>query len=222
MFATRRARSRPVIYALAGLILVAALVPVAYATTLVRHEEISALVKESRRAILGEVVGVRYGYDERHLHSTWVTLRVDETIYGASPSAGNEITFKIYGAPVAMSDGTRLFIEGTPLYRSGQRYLLLLREDSPWRFTSATGLFQGAFAVDEKGEARSLGGNRRAFGESGLTRWLEADELDPAARARLSNPDAPVPVRLLRRAVERLWVDLGRALPDTGSSRTRP
>lgn len=221
MFLSPRLHARPASFILTGLVLAAILAPAIDATTLVRYEQIPALVEESRRAVVAEVIDVRYGFDERKLHSTWVTLNVEQTIYG-EPPVGSQLKIKIYGAPIAMADGTRLFIEGTPLYRRGERYLLLLREESDWGFTNTSGLFQGAFALDEKGEARSLGGNRAVFGESGLISWLDADEIDPAARARLVDPDAGVPVSLLRSAVERAWLDLGRLLPETGVSEVTP
>jgi len=185
----------------------------AHSTTLIRMEELPALVEESSRAALAEVVGVRYGLDEHRLHSTWLTLRIDDALYGQDvPAPGRELTVKFYGAPVTMPDGTRMFIEGTPAYERGERYLLLLRGESSHGFTNVPGLFQGAFRVlPESGETlvRSLGGNRGVFGERGLERWIDAGALTERQRARVGDPDAPVPYSMLREAVMRLWIDGG-------------
>ena len=159
------------------------------------------------------MVNIRYGLDEHGLHSTWVGVRVDDALYGdAVPDPGQILTVKIYGAPFTMPDGSRIFIDGTPVYRPGERYLLLLRGESEWGFTNVAGLYQGAFrtAVDAGAEtARSLSGNRNVFGRDGLGRWLTGENLTEAQRERLAeDPDAPVPYPLLRRAVLALWFEL--------------
>jgi len=206
--------ARPLAAWVVTLALAAACAPV-HSTTLVRSEELPALVEESRRALLAEVVAVRYGLDEHGLHSTWLTLEVEDALYGQDvPAPGGKLTVKLYGAPVTLPDGTRMFIEGTPAYEEGERYLLLLRGDSTLGFTNVPGLFQGAFRVwPESGEtlARSLGGNRRVLGERGLEGWLDGGALTERQRARIGDPDAPVPYSLLRDAVLRLWTDGGGA-----------
>jgi len=63
------------------LLLLAAWLPTS-ATTLIELQELPDLVEESRRAVLAEVVNVRYGLDEHGLHSTWVGVRVDDALYG--------------------------------------------------------------------------------------------------------------------------------------------
>jgi hypothetical protein len=187
------------------------------ATSLVVSQELPALVEESRRGVLAEVVRVRYGMDERNLHSTWVTLRIEDLVYGEGLEGREELTIKVYGAPMTMPDGTRLFIDGTPLYRVGDRYFLLLRQDSDWGFTNTAGLAQGAFLVrEERGHlrARSLTGNRGVFGEQGLARFLDEEELTPQERLTIADPAAAVPFPLLRRAVLQVWTGLGRRVPD--------
>lgn len=211
----RRALSRfasPRTYA-ATLLLLAVWLPTS-ATTLIELQELPELVKESRRAVLGEVVNVRYGLDDHGLHSTWVRVRVDEALYGDTvPGSGQILTVKLYGAPFTMPDGSRIFIDGTPVYRPGERYLLLLRGESELGFTNVAGLYQGAFrtAVDAGEEtAQSLSGNRNVFGRGGLGRWLTGENLTEAQRERLTeDPDAPVPYPLLRRAVLALWSEGG-------------
>lgn len=186
----------------------ALLVPgVSRATTILRLETLDTLVAESRRALLGEVVDVRYGYDEHGLHSTRVTLRVDDPIYGRLPPRGRDLEIKLYGAPVPMPDGTRLFVDGTPRYRVGDRYLLLLLDDSPWGFAGTVGLYQGAFRVsrgaDGRDMAESLGGNRAALGERGLGAWLSPADVEPHDLPLLDGATAAVPYTLLRQAIER-------------------
>ena len=95
----------------AAVLLVLSAATPAAATTLISMEELPALVEESRRAALAVVVGVRYGKDDHALHSTWLTLRVEDPLYGDDlPAPGAELTIKIYGAPLTMPDGTRVFI----------------------------------------------------------------------------------------------------------------
>ncbi len=182
-------------------------VPSAQATSLVRQTDLPGLVGESRRAALVEVVNVRSGLDERELHSTWVTLRVEDPLFGDElPPAGDEFTIKIYGARETMPDGKRLFVDGTPLYAPGQRYLLLLVAESPWGFTSAAGLYQGAFRIvpDDRGRAvaRNIRPASRLFGDGGAAKWLDVESL-PAAERRALAEQRELPYRLLRDAVLR-------------------
>jgi len=187
----------------------AVVVPVlTHATTILRVEDLPALVEEARRAVLAEVLDVRYGLDEREMHSTWVTLRIDDPLFGHVPRRGQDLVIKIYGAPVPMPDGSRVFIEGTPRYRLGDRYLLLLLNDSPWGFTDTAGMYQGAFRIargsDGRDMAESLAGNRSVFGARGLGRWIAPAEVDPIDLPHLDRAQGPVPYALLRRTIERL------------------
>jgi hypothetical protein len=171
------------------------------ATTLVRVQELPVLVEESDGAALVRVTGVRYGLDERDLHSTFVTFEVEDPVYGSRfAAAGREMTIKTYGAPVTMPDGSRMFINGTPRYRVGERYLLLLMRESEWGFSSTAGLIQGVFHVarDARGKlhARNLAGTARVVGEGGL--------------ARAACPLDAISYPLLRSALVRIWTDLGR------------
>lgn len=174
------------------------------AMSLVRAESLGALVDESRRCVLAQVIGVRYGYDDNRLPGTFVTLRVEDAVYGDElPAPGETLEIKLYGAPVEMDDGLRIHVDGTPRYRAGERYLLLLLGDSKWGFTNTAGLMFGAFRVEEDAAGRrmasSVGGNRWSFGERGLAGWLrEPSELE---RGVLADPRAPVPYPLLRRAL---------------------
>ncbi len=154
--------------------------------------------------------------DERKLHSTWVTLRIDDLVYGEGLEGRHELTIKVYGAPMTMPDGTRMFIDGTPEYRIGDRYFLLLRQDSAWGFTNTAGLAQGAFRVRAEGGslwAQSLTGNRGVFGPQGLIGFLDEEELTPQQRRMVADPDGAVPFSLLRRAVLQVWSGLGRRAP---------
>jgi len=201
----RRDTPRPAL--LVALLLALAAPAGVWATTLVRVEDLGALVDESRRAVLAEVVDVRYGFDERQLHSTWVTLRVEDPLYGRLPRRGQDLVIKIYGAPVPLPDGSRLFVDGTPRYRPGDRYLLLLLDDSAWGFTDAAGLYQGAFRIARgrggRDVAESLAGNGSALGQHGLGRWLAPAEVDAAELPFLERTTEAVPYALLRRAILR-------------------
>ena len=59
-----------------------------------------------------------------------------------------------------------------------------------------------------------LAGNREVFGKQGLGQWIEDDELSPEQRALIADPAEAVPFPLLRRAVVRVWTDLGRRVAD--------
>ncbi|ANM31927.1 hypothetical protein ABI59_23715 [Acidobacteria bacterium Mor1] len=199
-----RSAQGPALAILACLALLS-LAPV-HAATLVQLQELPALVDEAHRGVLATVAGVHHDYDARGLHATFVKLRIDEPLFGAVPDAGEFLEIKLYGAPVEMPDGGRLFVEGTPRYGVGQRYLLLLREDSAWGFTNVSGLFMGAFRIEsepsgDENYAESLAGNR-VFGEGGLSRFIEAE--DPAEEPYLQVTDRPVPYPMLRRAVLKL------------------
>ncbi len=186
------------------LIAFAAAVPAA-ATTWIRFEPLPALVAESRRAVVGSVVGVHHGYDDRGLHATFVTLEIEEALYGTEVAPGGTMDLKLYGSPEPMLDGSRLFVEGTPRYTIGDRVLLLLREDSPWEFTNTAGLMQGAFRLTAGpgglAMAESFGGNGPVLGPDGLGAWLDADDVPPGERPFLDARSGPVPLALLRRAV---------------------
>jgi len=218
----RRGAARPA-RLLALLLAVALAAPAGtWATTILRVEDLGALVDESRRAVLAQVVDVRYGFDERQLHSTWVTLRVEDPIYGRVPRRGQDLEIKIYGAPVPMPDGSRLFVDGTPRYRPGDRYLLLLLDDSAWGFTDAAGLYQGAFRIARgpggQDMAESLAGNRSALGERGLGRWLGPAEVDAADLPFLDRATGPVPYSVLRRAIVRAKGPNARPVHDDGAA----
>lgn len=189
-------------------VLLTIVVPLVGATTWISVERLPALVQESTRAVLATVESVEYRYDERRMPSTFVRLIVEDRLYGeALPAVGEPLEIKIYGAPEPMPDGLQMRIDGAPRYRPGQRYLLLLRSDSPWGFTNPPGLFFGVFRIEGSAgqfRAQSLGGNDQVFGPEGLAAYLEPGSLTPAVRARLREPGAAVPYALLKRAVQRL------------------
>ena len=157
-----------------GALMLAVLGTTAEATSIVRLTDFSQLIDESKRAVLAEVLEVRYELDAARRPSTWVTLHVEDPLYGDSlPAAGGELTIKLFGAPVAMPDGQRIFIDGTPPYRVGDRYLLLLIKESKWGYTNTAGLFQGAFRIEASGTngageavARKLTTTSEVFGNA--------------------------------------------------------
>lgn len=193
-------------------------VSVSVATTLIRVQEFPDLVEQSQRAALVEILSVSYGYDEHQVPSTSVVLRVEDPIYGVPlPEAGRTFRIKLFGAPVAMPDGRRLHVDGTPRYRAGERYVLLLLGESEFGFTNTASLGFGAFRIfdnrDGQPLAQSVMGNRKIFGDNGLGPWL-TDE--PAETDASGDPSSPVPYTFLRQALRRLWVAGDRA---TGGQR---
>jgi hypothetical protein len=215
----RRAGHRPL--PAAALLGALAFEGAASASTIVRPQDLDSLVAESGRAVLGTVVSVSQGYDERGLHATFVTFDVEDPVYGEGlPGPGGRLSFKVYGAPDPMPDGSRLFIEGTPRYRPGDRFFLLLLDESRWGFTGAAGLFQGVFRVapgrDGRLLARSLAGNRSVLGERRLGEWLDPGALAPGEAGSPRRAGEPVPYERLREAVLELRRASGRDAPSAG------
>ncbi len=180
----------------------------ALSSTLMRAQELPAVVAESERAALVTVVDVRYMPDEAGRPSTHLVLELADPLYGFARGE-RQVAIKLFGAPVPMPDGHFAHIDGTPRFTRGQRYLLLLRGTSPWGFTGIAGHVFGAFRVEEDedtGEllAFSTVRGRDVFGPGGLAQWLEGEALEGADARRLAEPDAPVPYEMLRRAVLRL------------------
>lgn len=189
-------------------------VSVSSATTMMRVQEFPDLVEQSQRAALVEVLSVSYAYDENQLPTTSVLLRVEDPIYGAPlPKAGETFRIKLFGAPVEMPDGRRLYVDGTPRYRAGERYVLMLLGESKFGFTNTASLGFGAFRVSSTpgGQtlAQSVMGNRAAFGENGLGSWLDEASQEVSASA---DPASPVAYPLLRRALRELWIAGGRKI----------
>jgi hypothetical protein len=180
-----------------------------HATSLIEPLSLPELVQASHRAALVEAVSTRHGYDTRKLHSTWVTLRILEPLYGADLGVqGASIEIKLYGSREPVPDGSRLVVSGSPDFEPGERYLLLLGPTTAWGFTGVIGLFQGMFHVRQDGQGREMaaavGGNRLAFGREGLERWLDRGSLSTTEKALLDRQDREVPYSLLREAVLRL------------------
>ena len=200
---------RPIGLALLVIVALASVALPAHAVSFLRVQQLPELVEESTRAVMGEVVEVRYGFDEQRLHSTWVTLRVADALYGDVPGPGGLLTFKIYGAPQPLEDGSRIFLDGTPMYTAGQRYLVLLIRESRWGFTNTAGLYQGAFLLDDANRVRRLDPHDEMFGEGGLVTLLGGDGTTEVQPGRQPGFDDIVDYARLRQAITGLWLDNG-------------
>jgi hypothetical protein len=200
----------PLRWCVAIAIFVGCVLPLAGATV-VRTSGLPELVEESTRGVVSEVVEVRHDYDDRGLHSTFVKLRILDALYGDVPGPGEQLSIKVYGAPDPMPDGSRLYVDGTPHFRTGERYLLLLVDDTGWGFTSAVGLYQGAFLVDGADTAtmtvRPLAARHALFGEA--DQWVGDASTSPEVRRALVDGRAPVPYGLLRSSIMNLWTSSG-------------
>ncbi|MBZ0254900.1 hypothetical protein K8I31_02490 [bacterium] len=91
----------------------------------------------------GECIEVRSGVDsESGMLATWYTFKVAEGIKG---DVGETFTFKQYGG----SDGERTVVSPSVKYEKGQKVILFLYGTSKIGFSSAIGLTQGKFIIEE-------------------------------------------------------------------------
>lgn len=91
----------------------------------------------------GECAEIRSGVDpESGLMATWYTFKVTEGIKG---DVGETFTFKQFGG----SDGERTVVSPSVKYEKGQKVILFLYGTSKIGFSSAIGLTQGKFIIEE-------------------------------------------------------------------------
>ncbi len=157
--------------------------------TQVVGQDTPTLARGSSDIVIGEVAGTRSHWnDARTRIVTDVTVRVAETLKGAGPAT---ITLTQLGGDV---DGMHLEVEGSPVFRVGQRSVLFLWRDARGR-AQVNGLAQGKYDIERGANGRDV--VRRDL--AGLT-LREAGTL---RLARAAAPETPVALDDFKAAIRR-------------------
>ena len=193
--------------------LVSALVgsaPDAHATTML-PQNLADLVSLSQDILVGEVIALGDGFDDRGVPYTEVTLRVDESLQGTTAST---YTFRQFGLmePRQMPDGsTYLGVspEGWPRFRQDERVMLFLHEGSRQTGLRTTvGLLQGKFTIVDD-TIRNGAGNANVFHELHIdTSTLSVEQFEAVQDPQRMSARAFID--LVREAVDGRWVEQGR------------
>lgn len=181
----------------------------AHATSM-RAQNVIDLVELSERIMVGTVVDLRDGIDDRGLPFTEVTVEVSDSIRGAN---GSTYTFRQFGLlePRTMPDGTQnlsVSPDGWPRFRADEEVMLFMyRPASSTGLQTTVGLLQGKFTVTDGTVVNALG-NANVFHDV----RIDTSRLTSKEQALVRQPDTmPVDafVGLVRRAVEERWVEEG-------------
>ncbi len=112
---------------------------------------IEQLVRDAGTIVDGTVVSTRTGKDpETGFIVTWVTLKVNESFFGASEGT---VTFKQYGGE---ADGLANYPKHLPRYSAGERSILFLTAPSSIGMQSPVGMQQGKFMIMKEGNAKTV------------------------------------------------------------------
>jgi hypothetical protein len=117
---------------------------------------------------------------------TYTTFQVDDALKGG---VGSTYTIKQIGGELP-GEAIQYKVQGVPKFNVGQGYVVFLPAASSAGFSSPVGLSQGRFLV-EPDPAGPQVSNGRDFRE--MTARIPADQLPPAAKAKIGQ--APGPVR---------------------------
>lgn len=136
-----------------------------YATRML-HRNAQELATLADRVFVGVCISAEEKQMEFPSHSSSLTymeytFRVEESIKDVS---GDTVVLRQLGRASG--------VVGLPVYSSGEKYLLFLRQDSPYGLASPIGLGQGAFRVLE--EAGKPARTVNAFNNQGLFKGLPA------------------------------------------------
>jgi hypothetical protein len=157
------------------LLLLALIAPPVCATQVVRLDT-PALVRGSSDIVIGSVESTASRWNAARTHIvTDVTLRVDEALKGAP---GATVTLTQMGGDVA---GLHLEVDGSPVFRRGERSVFFLWRDSHGR-AQVNGLAQGKFDIERD----------PATGRASVRRDLGALALRDPATSKLARPRAGV------------------------------
>jgi hypothetical protein len=192
-----------------ALAFVAILAPLAGATTM-RPQNLADLVAFSDTIVIGTVEKVTDGFDERGIPYTEVTLRVGESLRGATSGT---LRFRQFGLMRPRTVDGRLYLgvspDGWPSWQERERVMAFLGRPAKYTGLRTTvGLAQGKLRVHD-GKLANSSQNAGLFKDLRVT----APGLSPSQQAMLRGERKPVEadafVSLVRRAVNENWIAKG-------------
>ena len=135
---------------LAGVALVALLLPGMASATIVIKLDLPALVQRAGTVFLGKAVKTHshWTLDRKHI-VTDTTFRVQQSLRGAGAS-GNTVSIRSLGGVV---DGIGMRVSGSPVFRKGQEVLLFAEQRGAYRYV--VGMTQGAYRVSRDSRGRA-------------------------------------------------------------------
>jgi hypothetical protein len=152
------------------------------------------LTARAERIVVGEVTGVRSGWDRRHERIlTTIDIKVAEVWKGQSPGDGHLTIVQPGGA----ADGIEMRVHGLPAFAAGERAVLFLR-GSAAQPLALVGMGQGKRGLSFEPVSKRWmvdGGDRSA-----------AVIVDRQGKAQEAPPVASLPLDELRRQVRALMV----------------
>jgi len=186
-----------------------ACVPLGAHATTVASRNVVQLIDEANTIVVGSVVAVSDGFDERGLPYTEVAFEVHESLEGA---AADTLTFRQFGlsAPRKTADGKRQWLmkpDGWPTWRVGEHALVFLAPPaSKTGFRTTVGLAQGKLPIRNGLMQRPA---HLFEGVEATPGTLSASESQVAA-GHAGPVSADTIVGMVRRAVAQRWVQEGR------------
>ncbi len=191
--------------------LLATLAPGALATSMVARNVVD-LIDLSQRVVVGEVIGLRDGFDAQQIPYTEITLRVEETLLGDEAPT---LTFRQFGLLQPRDlPGGRTYVgvspDGWPRFAKGERVLLFLYKPASLTGLQTTvGLLQGKFSIRDGRIVNALD-NQNLFHEVGARPDLASGEFANLLALKRGPVDAKQMLSFLRQAIGQRWVKEGR------------
>jgi hypothetical protein len=136
-FTTRSARN------LIGMALMAALLAAPALATTVAKMDLAQLVKRADLIVQGQVQSVYSQWDEeRHLVFTYISIRVDDSLKGASRQS---VLIRQIGGTVGT---VQMSVAGVPQFKSGEMAVVFLKRQDDSTF-QVVGMNQGLYEIVE-------------------------------------------------------------------------
>jgi hypothetical protein len=137
IFTSRSARN------LIGMALMAALLAVPALATTVAKLDLAQLVKRADLIVQGQVQSVYSQWDgERHLVFTYISIRVDDSLKGASRQS---VLIRQVGGTVGT---VQMSVAGVPQFKSGEMAVVFLKRQDDSTF-QVVGMNQGLYEIVE-------------------------------------------------------------------------
>jgi hypothetical protein len=198
-------------FGLALVVLAVAIGGVQAMTLTVGNTNMMELLGQSNDIVVGRVLSVTDGIDERGIEYTEVTLNVSEAIRGG---LSGTYTFRQFGllAPRLTAGGSRKLMPapvGFPKYTAGEELVLFMHPSAAWTgFRMPAGVTLGKFVLGP-GRVENDAHNAGLFDDVRLEKGLAtAEEKRMMAVGGAANPDTFL--SFVRRAVHERWVETGR------------